>query len=120
MQMKAVLFSGLIAVIAGISAQTAYADYRFDFENRHTIRCFGGTFSNHCGFGVGFRDDSWERLNYITCDEARRILSDRGYTKIKTVKCKGVLFVFTARWKGASYELKVDRSSGDLRSARKI
>ena len=82
--------------------------------------CDGGDTIAQCMFARHSNTDFWDRWNVTTCAEAREILSDRGYTRIKTVSCKGTLYVFKARWKGKSYELKVARSNGALRSTRKI
>jgi hypothetical protein len=111
-------FAALAFTVIGGSA--ALADHRVGF---------GGHFSNHCNGDVTLvqcmilgrhDDDRWDRLHFISCADGQRILSRRGYTKIKTVSCKGSLYIYKARWKGKTYELKVARNTGDLRSARKI
>jgi hypothetical protein len=118
--MKTVLISGLAIVGAVLFAPQAFANHRFHNAHNYPGFCDGGDTIARCMFARHNDDDFWDRWNFITCNEAREILADRDYSKIKTVSCKGTLYVFKARWKGKSYELKVARRNGALRSARKI
>jgi hypothetical protein len=113
MHMKTVLIA---AMIAWVAAPAALAGHKTNNVGAYFGFCRNGDTVGDCFFG---RDDG-DRFSIITCNEARQILARRGYTKIKTVSCKSTTYVFKARWKGKSYELRVARRDGSLLSARKI
>jgi hypothetical protein len=83
----------------------------------HRISCRSGFFNN-C-FGPD-RDLLVDRLYRYSCSEAREILLDRGFSRVKTVSCNGANFRFSARWKGKIYALRVSRSTGDIVSMKRV
>lgn len=86
-------------------------------QSHHWAGC-GSGLMRHCS--AKDRDFPIERLRRISCSEARDILDDRGFSRIKTVSCGGINYKFTGRWKGKTYRLWVSRATGDLVSMKRI
>jgi hypothetical protein len=117
MQMKAILIAAAMAFAA---VPGAFAGSKDNVHRGFPGFCNGGATMGECMFAGRFDDGPIDRFSIISCNEARQILARRGYTKIKTVSCKSTTYVFNARWKGKSYELRVARRDGSLLTARKI
>ena len=58
--------------------------------------------------------------NSISCDEARGMLSERGYHDIRTNSCGGHYYVFIARKHHQAFVIKVSARSGEIRSIRPL
>jgi hypothetical protein len=114
MRMKAIVVAAVLAfaIVPGVNAEGKKRDY--------PGLCRGGATMGDCMFSRHFDNGSIDRFSIISCTEARQILARRGYSKIKTVSCQRTTYVFQARWKGKSYELRMARRDGSLLSARKI
>jgi hypothetical protein len=106
----------LLAVLAVSGAPQALADHR-PFHRPLLDDCRWAT-SFHC-FGPE-RDFRVDWLYRVSCSEARDILEDRGFQKIRTVACGGRYHSFKARWKGKVYRLAVSRSSGNIVSMKRV
>lgn len=108
----------MFAALAFAGVGQSFADQASGHQPRlHQISCRFGMFGN-C-FGPD-RDFLVDRLYRYSCSEAREILLDRGFSRVKTVSCNGMNFRFSARWKGEIYALRVSRSTGDIVSMKRV
>jgi hypothetical protein len=82
-----------------------------------SILC-GNSFSHHC-FGPD-RDLLVDRLYRVTCAEARDIVEDRGYSRVKTLSCGGVNYKFRALREGKAYVIRVSRRTGAFTSVKSV
>jgi hypothetical protein len=109
----------MLAALAFAGAAPSYAGMNGMQNNSrpHSSECRFGTFG-HC---VGAdRDFLVDKLYRYSCSEARNILLHRGFSRVKTVSCNGLIFRFSARWKGEIYAVKVSRSTGDIVSMKRV
>jgi hypothetical protein len=82
-----------------------------------SILC-GNGFPHHC-FGPD-RDLLVDRLYRVTCAEAKDIVEDRGYSRVKTLSCGGVNYKFRALRGGKAYVIRVSRRTGAFTSVKSV
>ena len=73
----------------------------------------------HC-FGPRFRrfptDRFWsDQESFTSCDEARNILRQSGWHKVRVVSCGSRNHVFSVRKAGKHYRIKISARSGGIR-----
>jgi hypothetical protein len=56
----------------------------------------------------------------LSCDKAKAIVSDYGFTDIEAQSCKGKVYAFGARRDGKSFTVKLSSSSGELTEVKRL
>ena len=77
------------------------------------VVCFGPRFRRFDEDNSYVGDD-----DYTNCDEAKDIVREEGFRKVRLIACGGRYHVFSARRDGIRYQVKVNRRSGELRLGR--
>lgn len=72
----------------------------------------------HFGFGApgyyGSPRYGYQRHNRVSCGEARGILRDRGYYRIRTRECDGRTYTFRASKNGRNFVVYVNSRNGNV------
>lgn len=58
--------------------------------------------------------------NQLSCDKAKTIVSDFGFSDVTPRACTGTIYDFSAKRDGKPYSVKVSALSGELKGVRKI
>ena len=140
MLVKGTLAAGLMAVSLAVSPVAAEAKTKVHVGigiGSWGGGCYG-QFRRHCGYGWGhgyrshigvypyydpyFRRHPrvYYRYNRVTCGEARNILRDRGFHRIRSRDCGGSTYVFTAVKRGHVYRVAISSRSGAIIGTRRI
>ncbi|HEY7763491.1 MAG TPA: hypothetical protein VIB38_00760 [Aestuariivirgaceae bacterium] len=59
-------------------------------------------------------DDDYRRRGRLRCSEARELLSDRGYRRIRTIDCAGRVYRFSGIRRDNRYILSVNSRNGAI------
>lgn len=107
------LMAAAVAVTAGVFAipQLAEANHR-SWHNDDDVDI-------NVQLGIGtpgyyYRDRSPRRYNRVSCGEARGILRDRGYYRIRTRECQGRTYTFRASKNGRNFVVYVNSRNGGV------
>lgn len=52
--------------------------------------------------------------NRLSCNQARRLVSQQGFSRVQAVECQGRSYTFSARRNGNHYTVSVDSRTGDV------
>lgn len=124
MKMQSLFIAGAAALTIGLSAfstsakadvfigigigQPGYCDSYYD-RRCHNPRLFNR-----------YDDDRYELFYRMTCKEARWMLDERGYNRVKAKICGGRYHVFTALRKGHKLLVKVSAQNGRIVSVNRL
>lgn len=108
--MRNTLIAAAVALTAGVVAipQTADANHRSWHDDDDV------NISVQFGVGQPGYYHYPRRYNRISCGEARGILRDRGYNRIRTRECQGRTYTFRARKNGRNFVVYVNSRSGGV------
>lgn len=56
----------------------------------------------------------------LTCDKAKAIVADFGFTDIEPQTCKGKVYAFGAKRDGKSFSVKLSSTSGELTEVKRL
>ena len=105
---KAVLAAALAAPLAFL-ASPASADHDVDVH-------FGiGIGTPHYGYGV--YPDVYHRRK-LSCWQARELVRDRGFRRVRTIECSGRNFTYAARRAGDVFRVSLNSRTGEIVSVR--
>ncbi|MFL5260495.1 MAG: hypothetical protein ACJ8AS_12140 [Hyphomicrobiales bacterium] len=55
----------------------------------------------------------------VSCDKAKKIVSDYGFTQVEPKSCEGKVYAFSARRDGKPFSIKMSAASGELTEVKK-
>ena len=55
----------------------------------------------------------------VSCEKARKIVSDYGFTQVEPKSCEGKVYAFNARRDGKPFSIKMSAASGELTEVKK-
>jgi hypothetical protein len=56
----------------------------------------------------------------LSCDKAKAIVADYGFTDVEAQTCKGKVYAFGAKRDGKSFSVKLSSSSGELTEVKRL
>ena len=82
-------------------------------------------------YGAGYPDPYYYEPDYgydyvephdekLSCKEAREILYDYGYTRVRSYDCRGTVYGFYVRNRGRSYKVRISADTADVLSKKRI
>ncbi len=142
--LKKILIAASLAAAFVVSAQVAEAKVKvfigigdnpggYCAHHYDPIHCGGGGYGGgyyggdgYYGGGYGYYPQPYYAPAYpimrnnISCNDAKWMLSDRGYRKINAQDCRGSSYTFTARRNGGKFLINVNSRNGRIQSVRPI
>lgn len=105
-----------VDVRTGSKQRARHADWRFDSSRHHRRRSRSATFRFYYG-GYWYPQPYWEVYSTgpyrISCGEGRAIVAAR-FNRVRVVECRGSIYTYLGRRKGATFRVLVSSRSGRI------